>query len=80
MVTQLDLEKQKKQADHSDVKTEKSQVLSPHTVDEKQAYDLLDSQAFCSICESYHKPSAKLRCAFNWAIRKIEATNVSRAH
>jgi hypothetical protein len=71
MTTQLDFKKRKKGTANSDVKTENSQVLLPHTIDEKQAYDLMDSQAFCSLCESYHKPNAKLRCALNRAIRKI---------
>ena len=73
MTTQLDFKKRKK-----DVKSESSQVLLPHTMDEKQAYDLMDSQAFCSLCESYHKPDAKLRCALNRAIQKIGEKNLKK--
>ena len=80
MTTQLDFEKHKKRTRNSDVKTENSQVLLPNTMDEEQAHILMDSQVFCSLCESYHKPNAKLRCALNRAIRRIEANNVSRAH
>ncbi|PVX25935.1 MAG: hypothetical protein CW716_07000 [Candidatus Bathyarchaeum sp.] len=80
MTTQVEFEKRKKRTVNSDVRTEKSQILLSHRLEEKQAYELTDSQAFCSLCGSYHKPSAKLRCVLNRAIRKIEVKNVPPAH
>jgi len=77
MVTQLDLEKQKKQAGHSDVKTVDSQVLFPLKPNKKLATDLIANQVFCSSCEGYHEPNAKLRCALNRAIRKIGERTLS---
>ena len=72
MATQLEFEKRKELASHSDVKTNASQVLLPPTPAEKQVEDVVDDQVFCVFCECYHKPDAKLRCAFNRAIKKIE--------
>jgi hypothetical protein len=72
ITTQLDFEKRKKQTGHSDVKNADSQVLFPPTPEEG-VKDLMVDQNFCVFCECYHKPGAKLRCAFNRAITKIEA-------
>jgi len=74
MATQLDFEKRKKRTGHSDVKTNASPVLFPPTPDGKLTKDVMDDQVFCVFCECYHKPNAKLRCAFNRAITKIEET------
>ena len=76
MTTQLDFEKRKERADHSGAKVADLQVLFPPTPKEA-AKDLLVDQNFCVFCESYHKPNAQLRCAFNRAITKIESKTVS---
>ncbi|MGD9131050.1 MAG: hypothetical protein PVH73_05700 [Candidatus Bathyarchaeota archaeon] len=79
MATQLDSEKRKKRTEYSDIETNSSQVLLPPTPEER-AKDLMVDQNFCVFCECYHKPNAKLRCAFNRAINKIEAKISSRTH
>ena len=79
MATQLDFEKRKKRTAHSDIETDSSQVLLPPTPEER-AKDLMVDQNFCVFCECYHKPNAKLRCAFNRAINKIEYKIMSHAH
>lgn len=78
ITTQLDLEKPKKRTDHPSTKTDASQVLLPPTLDEKQAKNLMVDQVFCTLCEFYHKPNAKLRCALNRAMRKLEAKKFAR--
>jgi hypothetical protein len=80
MTTQLDLEKRKKRTDHSDTKSSASQVLFPPTPNEKRAKDTTDEQVFCVLCECYHKPNAKLRCAVNRALTKIESKSTSNAY
>lgn len=76
MTTQLDLKKRKKETGTPGVKTEDSQVLLPPTPNEKQANNLMDVEVFCSLCEFYHKPNAKLKCALNRALRKIDTKKV----
>ena len=71
MATQLELEKSKKRTD-SNVKTTNSQSIFLPTPEE-QTNDLMIDQNFCVSCKSFHKPNAKLRCAFNRAITKIES-------
>ena len=79
MTTQLDFEKRKKETGNSDVKTEASQALLPPIMDKKQGKEL-DAEVFCTLCEFYHKPSAKLRCALNRAMRKLDANRVRSTH
>ena len=75
ITTQLDFEKRKKRVGNSGVKTENSPALLSPTLDEKQGKEL-DAEVFCPLCEFYHKPSAKLRCALNRAMKKIDANRV----
>jgi hypothetical protein len=78
MSTQLDFEKRKKRTDNSDINTENLQALLPPSMDKKQGTEL-DAEVFCTLCEFYHKPSAKLRCALNRAMRKLDANRLQSA-
>jgi hypothetical protein len=76
MATQLDFEKRKKRIDQPSEETVDSQILFPPTPDKKLTQDVRADQTFCVFCGCYHKPNAKLRCAFNRAITKIEVKTV----
>lgn len=77
MTTQLDLEKHQNTTESSDTTTTPSQVLQPPK-DKKQVKDLKDDYLFCSLCLSYHKPNAKLICALNRALGKINTKPVQK--